>query len=71
MCVGEDAHFADVVACVGGEDARGEEVCLFECCCGGVLVECIREGEGKEKEHTKSNEELVIVTIVQTVDEVA
>ena len=75
MCVGEDAHFADVVACVGGEDARGEEVCLFECCCGiegGVSVECITEGRGgKEEEHTKSNEKLVIVTIVQTVNEVA
>ena len=23
----------------------GEEVCLFECCCGrGVSVECVREG---------------------------
>jgi len=32
---------------MGGEDAGGEEVCLFECCCGrgvGVGVECIREG---------------------------
>ena len=47
------------------------------CVCSSVAVEgvcvsfeCIRE-KREEEEHTKSNEKLVIVTIVQTVNEVA
>jgi len=45
---------------------------------GGVLVLSVlgrgaSEGreEGKEEEHTKSNEKLVIMTIVQTVNQIA
>ena len=41
---------------------------------GGVSIECIREGRRgreREEEHNKSDEKLVIMTIVQTVNEVA
>ena len=36
----------------------------------GVSIKCIRE-KREEEEHTESNEKLVIVAIVQTVNEVA
>ena len=50
--------------------ARGGGVFVRVLLWRGVSIKCIRE-KREEEEHTKSDEKLVIVTIVQTVDEVA
>ncbi len=57
LVVCEDAHLADVEACVGGEEARGEEEGLFEGCCMRDELVCERYGEvgrGKERERGRT-----------------